>query len=289
MAAILGQLRPNRGTFTAVAEHDPKTKWVGQFSYDHGERFARLSFVLPKSDLADEDFVRLFEYLSKVAGEWGAFSILAEAADASQEKNRLLQAGYACYGWLQIWKIIPRTIDRERTTPGWQICNEEDQLAVKLFTHQHFALQRQFTESFPKNLNNSRVLKEKNEVIAWADCQFGIHGIFVKPVLKPNLESAAEVIQLLVSQLWQEFGLPVYVAVPSFQEWVNQAIEILGGQTWPRQSLFVKRMAQKIKEEVPSPLLNVIPKNNMGTTSPVGTKIWQPDTSEQRINSRIKV
>jgi len=81
-------------------------------------------------------------------------------------------------------------------------------------------------------------------VLGYIEGRHGPRGVYLQPVIHPDVEDARDLLIDLLQALPAFYlGRPVYIAVRSYQSWLESALEELHGQVAPRQALFVKHLA----------------------------------------------
>ncbi len=248
---MLGQLHPSRGSFTGVVDQDQGPKLIGQFSINQGEEFARMAFFLPDSAGESKGFLLLLQGMASMAGDWDAHSLVAEIPESSTLFEQFRHAGFSVYGWQNVWHA-PAAGRKENGNSGWQQPASSDYLTVKNLYQYLLPPIVHSAEPFPANLPGGKVLRDAGDVVGWASIKTGLHGVFVVPLLHPQVKNAPQALACLETQLHRETRLPVYFGVRSYQAWLEPALESLDWQVMPRQALMVKRLAILQKSTVPA-------------------------------------
>jgi hypothetical protein len=103
----------------------------------------------------------------------------------------------------------------------------------------------QSAEPFVLNSHQGLVYRHKHgEVQGYVESRRGPRGVYLQPVIHPDVEdSQGLLVDLLQALPALYLGRPVYIAVRSYQSWLEAALEDLHGQAAPRQALFVKHLA----------------------------------------------
>lgn len=241
-AGILGQLHPSRGSFTGVVENPEGPKLIGQFSINQGESFARMAFFLPESACETNGFLFLLQGMASMAGEWGAHNLVAEVTESCSMYEQFRHCGFSVYGWQHVWKA-PAGSRQENGKPGWHQPASSDYLTVKNLYQYLLPPIVHSAEPFPAGMPGGRVIRDQGEIVGWASVKSGLHGVFVVPLLHPEVKNAPQVLACLESQLHHETRLPVYFGVRSYQAWLEPALESMDWKVLPRQALMVKRLA----------------------------------------------
>ncbi len=266
---MLGQFHPSRGSFTGVVENENNPKIIGQFSFNQGESFAHLAFFLPETACETAGFSELVQGMAAMAAEWGAHTLVGEVVEDSLLFERMRQSGFNVYGWQRVWKAernLSSGVEADRGV--WQQTGEIDYLAVKNLYQSLLPPIVFSAEPFPAHLPAGRVYRCKGDIVAWAAVQHGLHGVYIIPLLHPEVKNIGQVLIELVNQLQREIHLPVYLGVRSYQAWLEPALEKLEWDVMPRQALMVKRMALAQKVVLPS-VNAVIAEHRVDPSTPI--------------------
>jgi hypothetical protein len=242
MSAALAQLRPTRGNFTGVASGDDgRPSLFGQMNYTAGNRSARLAFVAPGREAASPLLTGLLEGLAYQAGEWGAFHLLGEVDELSPAFEALRKSGFSVYAWQRIWKVKPAPADGNPQS-AWQPVSATDEIAVRSLYQNLVPPLVQSAEPLPNRRLRGLAYRHKQEIMGYADWVQGPRGLFLHPVVHPDLTEHSELLRSLVHSL-PLMGRPVYLAVRSYQSWLETALADLPAESSPRHALLVKHLA----------------------------------------------
>ncbi|MEN6435211.1 MAG: hypothetical protein ABFD14_02485 [Anaerolineaceae bacterium] len=248
-SGVLVQLHPNRGSFTGVVDNDDGPDLIGQISYNQGDRFARLSFFLPEDTLETRAFPIFLQGISALACEWGAFCLLGEAPETGLLFERLRQNGFSTYGYQTVWKAVKPSSEEPLAQSSWQSSGSGDFLTVKNLYQSLIPPLVQSIEPFPDHIPSGKVLRIKGEAVAWASINTGLEGVYVIPLLHPEVQDVQNELKILAMQIQRETRLPVYFAIRSYQTWLEPALESLDWKALPRQALMAERLA--VVQKVP--------------------------------------
>jgi hypothetical protein len=249
-SGVLVQLHPNRGSFTGVVDNDDGPDLIGQFSYNQGERFARLSFFLPEDTLETKAFPVFLQGISALACEWGAFSLLGEVPESGSLFDRMRQNGFSTYGWQTVWKAAKPSSGDPPSQSNWQSSGSGDYLTVKNLYQSLIPPLVQSIEPFPDHIPSGKVFRIQGEAVAWASINIGLEGVYVIPLFHPEVQDVQERLKALAMHIQRETRLPVYFAIRSYQTWLEPALESLDWKALPRQALMAKRLAVVQKASV---------------------------------------
>jgi hypothetical protein len=248
--AALSQLNPRRDSFTGVvpaSDCDPKL--IGQMYYTQGQRSARLSFMAPSNAGASPGISDLLDGLTCQAGDWGAFNLLAEAEEHHPIFENLRRSNFFVYAWQRIWRFIPPGQGERGVSNRWRTASPLDEIALRSLYQALVPPLVQSAEPFVLNSHQGLVYRQNGEVLGYIEGRRGPRGVYLQPVIHPDVEDAQSLLVDLLQALPALYlGRPVYIAVRSYQSWLEAAMEELHGQVAPRQALFVKHLvsAQRV-------------------------------------------
>jgi len=254
--AAFSQLNPRRDSFTGVvpaSDCDPKL--IGQMYYTQGQRSARLSFMAPSNAGASPGISDLLDGLTCQAGDWGAFNLLAEAEEHHPIFENLRRSNFFVYAWQRIWRFIPPGQGERGVSNRWRTASALDEIALRSLYQSLVPPLVQSAEPFVLNSHQGLVYRhadakhQHGEVLGYIEGRHGPRGVYLQPVIHPDVEDAQGLLVDLLQALPALYlGRPVYIAVRSYQSWLEAAMEELHGQAAPRQALFVKHLvsAQRV-------------------------------------------
>jgi hypothetical protein len=248
--ALLSYLTPGMGIFTGVssgqdqgAQPTPGRPVIGQIIHLIGSPFAHLTFVTPDEALDSPALPALLEYLITIAGERGAFRLLADVDEQSMVYEALRHSSFAIYTRQRIWQLNhpPDVSGRSR---AWRGATSRDTLAIKLLYNNLVPGLVQQVEPFMTNNRPRGVIHQQGEdLFAYVEIRYGNQGIWVHPFIHPDTQDVAERFIDLVQNLSNRGGRPVYICVRSYQSWLEPAIEAIGAEGGPRLSVMVRNLA----------------------------------------------
>ena len=79
-------------------------------------------------------------------------------------------------------------------------------------------------------------------MLAYVEGMYGPAGIVLYPLIHPGVDNVSELLADLLHNLPSRLGRPVYMAVRSYQAWLETSLQQLDGQFSPRQALLVKHL-----------------------------------------------
>ncbi len=244
LTAALTRLHPSHGSFTGVVKYpDGGAPLIGQMLYRLGDRSARLSFLTPASAAHTSPVTRLTEGMAHIAGEWGAFNLLAEVDEQSEALTGLRRAGFAIYARQRIWKLPGGRPNGQEGPSSWRPVTPVDESAIRSLYQCLVPPLAQGAEAFPLQNFRGFIYKQKDETLAFAEGIFGPRGIYLIPLVHPTVENVGRLLAELPQRMSPVLKRPVYIAVRSYQSWLESALEDSCTLVGPRQALLVKHLA----------------------------------------------
>ena len=269
-AGVFDHLHPARGVATMVAPaRAGSQKLIGQMRYILGTRSAHLSFLMPASAAGSPNLPKLLERLAQQAGEWGAFNLLGEIDEHSQAFEGMRKAGFVVYAWQRIWQLPNQDGNNRERTAIWQPTTAVDEIPIRNLYQSLVPPLVQSAEHLPDHRMQGLVYRQGGEVLAYIEGIYGPRAIYLYPMAHPDLENAAELLCNLPSHLLTRLGRPVYLAVRSYQAWLEVALEELDAKVSPRQALMVKHLAIGQRVAQTNPRLAVLENRQTEPSAPM--------------------
>jgi len=242
MAANLSLLHPARGFFTGVTPAGKNDlPLLGQVVYHLGGRSARLSFIAPGSVCDSPNLPGLLEGLARQAGEWGAFHVLGELEEVCPAFESMRMAGFSVYAWQRVWRL-PAGGTNGGSQNRWQPVREEDEWPIRNLFQNLVPPLAQSAEPLTIHRPSSLVYRQNGEIMAYVEGVFGPRGIYLTPLIHPDIEDEASLLKSLPAALGPLLGRPIYLAVRSYQAWLENTLTDLDAKSSPRQALMVKHL-----------------------------------------------
>jgi hypothetical protein len=250
-AGMLGRLDPTRGIYTAVAASARDgQRVIGEIHHRPGDRAASLAFLLPSSAVQSSAVLDLVDCLAAQAGEWNALTLLAEVAENDPVFEVLRRCGFCVYAWQRIWQLEPQAGGNGTEHSPWQQTNTIDENAVRSLYHLLVPPLVQGAENLPMQHGIGYVYCQKGEARAYFECLFGTRGIFIHPLIHPDVENVNELIDCFIPLMQPILGRPIYLAVRSYQAWLENVLSERQQNATPRYALMVKHLA--IQQRLPA-------------------------------------
>jgi len=262
--ALLAYLMPgSRPTTWIWRDHHQAA--FGQLRHRQRQEQARILYVAPGLDDAVQGgWMSLVDQLAAEAGRRGALSLIAEVDEASREFEALRTAGFAVYARQSVWKLA-RPLPGPVAEVGVRAADSKDVVGINILYANIVPRLVQQVEPPPTDARGY-VLEREGELIAFVDVRRGPAGIWVDPFLHPEaFELSDEVVQGVLSCLHNPSGLPVYLCVRRYQDWLQEVLAQIGFELQGAQAMLVKRLTARVME----PLLKPLPVVDHQATRPV--------------------
>jgi hypothetical protein len=223
--------------------HGEDGSLLGQVVHPAGSASARLSFIAPGTALDSGSLPELLELIAAEIGERGAFHLLADVDEQDDAFLHLRKAGFAIYARQRVWQLTGAPTG-EPVPTLWRVGSSRDCLRVRALYNDLVPGLVQQVEPAPANRPHGMVYDdEKGDLMAYVETRYGPHGIWVQPFIHPDADQVSARLIDLLQNLPYRRSRPVYLCVRSYQSWLESAIEELGAEAGPRQTLMVKRLA----------------------------------------------
>jgi hypothetical protein len=267
---MLGQLRLDYSSYSGIARpRKGASPLIGQVHFNFGEQAARLVFLAPESALSSSALVALLDHLSWESSNRGAFRLLAEIDEDHPTFESFRHAGFSVYTRQHIWKLSLPETSAANGNGHWRPLHSIDQHSLQTLYHAVVPPLVQSAEAIDKRPLHGYAYISEGELLAFVEAINGPLGIFLQPVVHPNLRSPEEFLTSLLRQLPVVMGRPVYLAVRDYQSWFNGTANAMNGQSSTRRVLFVKHLARQQRVAVTSTLRKVLEQHSTEPTAPL--------------------
>ncbi|MBG7610178.1 MAG: hypothetical protein IZT55_04850 [Anaerolineae bacterium] len=269
-ASLLHHLKPASHSCMWICK-DPATgvHIVGQSLHSPDTKFARLSFLAPRTALHAPGSQLLIDQLARLTGQQNSFYLLAEVEASSKIFEVLRLSGFTAYAQQRIWKISKK-IPATPTKFSWKIAQSGDRLGIQaLYRHvtpekiQHFE---------DRNIASYKglVYIHRSDVLGFAHVHYGSQGIWVQPYIQRNTLNAEEIILSLFNSIPERRSRPLHICVRSYQANIEPVLQSLAAIPGPQQTNMVKQLAvkTKIRNLITLPNINGQPEISMPFSLP---------------------
>ncbi len=254
LTAFLSHIDLRNGVITAAAQTDRSSKPVlGQIRCAEGRRNARLTFVYPDGDLDSLALAALLDGLAQQAGLAGSFGVLAEVDELAPIFETLRRSGYAVYGWQRIYLLPFQGKDVPEDEHQWFFAAPEDEIPIRQLFQSLVPPLAQAADPLPPGRLYGLVYRENDQIQAYIESTYGPEGIYLRPLIHPNVVNIQALLRSLEGLLLPLLGRKVYLTVRSHQSWLENPLVAMNALATERQALMVKHLASVQRK----PLLSV--------------------------------
>lgn len=243
-SSIIDYLHPERGIYTGVCDcRSGLTPLVGQLHGVIGERTARLTYVIPADALDSPELVDLLESLVRKAGEWGVFSLAAEVEEQSPAFEALRRAGFKVYARQQVYQCrLSALLHEVPAVNNWKVAGGDHQISLRSLYQALVPPLVQAVEPLPVGSGHGLVYCQDGDVKAFTGAKFGPQGVYLTPLIHPELTSIPQLLSPLITRLEPLLGRPVYLAVRAYQGWPETQMGDILEPCLPPQVLMVRHL-----------------------------------------------
>ncbi len=248
-AALLDHIGPDSQTTLAVQiEPYSKKKILGQMYIDPRTHTAKMNFLAPQDLSGSLAMKELVEGLCRSAGEAGAVCVRAEIEVGNDIFSCFKEQKFRLYDRLRIWYLPVSGNGSYDSANHWSVTHDADfigirHLAASLVPPMVQAAQPVMDKALP-----DLVYWQDNEIMGSMESMTGPGGIFLKPLLHPAIqEDAGAVLYQALHHYYPLVGRPVYIAVPSYQGWLESILYKLQAEVISLRSLMVRYLAQPLR------------------------------------------
>lgn len=171
----------------------------------------------------------------------GAFRVLAEIDESHPVFEALRRTGFSTYGWQQVWAVPMPGILGSPDTISWEESDFIPESTIRTLIQSLLPPLVNSTEFLQPGHHAGWVFRRKGEMLAYVEAITGMQGIFLMPVFHPDTPEPAELLRDLLHRI-PAFGRPVYIALYSFQGWMQSVLEELNARPGPRQAMLVRHL-----------------------------------------------
>ncbi len=248
--------------------------------YAAGDRSARIVFLMPDAGLNQPHLADLLEKMAVQAGEWGAYHLLAEVEESSCAIEGLRRSGFSVYARQRIWKFPPSSTgssngknaaskNGKSGSAQWQPAGSMDEGLIRNLFQSIVPPLVQSAEPLTSRRLLGWVYRQEDEILAYVEGFYGPQGIYLQPLIHPGVENIGQVLVSLLQHQRNPLGRPIYIAIRSYQAWLETVVRDMECQVGPRQALLVKHLVVQQREPVKVARHSVLEKYTAEPTVPM--------------------
>ena len=234
----------NRGIYSYVSRAE-QYEVLGQFRYKSDDVNAHILYLAPTDeDISDGLWATLLDSMAREAGKLGSHSLIAEVDCHSRLFEMMRQTRFACYMRQTIWRHDP-----VQATAILPLTDEtsNDQIGImSLICHTIPTLQQAVaTPTMEGQGFVYRVEQQVEAYIAWSE---GKNGVYIVPFIHPDIaRKGADIIESAIARISAASKVPVFVAVRSYQGWLDEAMVKLNFTPVVEQAVMVRQIAVGVR------------------------------------------
>lgn len=249
---VLRHLRLEENAFTAVLQPgEGHPNLIGQASLRNDNTFGQVTFVLPAASQMTL-VARLMDELARQVGQQGGLGLLAAVEDESPLFEGLRQSGFAVYARQRVWRLGNLPLN-DAPVGEWLPLTALDEFAIRSLYQALTPPLVQRAEPFGAHGLAGMVYQQGGELLGFMEAHFGPRGILLYPLFHPEVRQPAAALRSYLRGLHFSLGRPVYVAVRSYQAWLEDALRDLGGEAVVQHALLVRHLTLAQRAPVLAP------------------------------------
>jgi len=251
---LVTSIRPTDHVFTGVYQPGGETeRLIGQVYQSPNMSSAYLSYILRSENTDPQDIVIFLEGVIEHVGGWGAKQVVADLDIASEDFTYFRQTGFSVLAKQRVYKCLSTERRKPVLERGWQTWNSDDIPVMQRLYQTLVPPLIQPVEPLTRREMLGLVYYDEQGVLqAYTDLVYGPVGIWALPMIHPRVsENISDLLAQMLLDLPERSGRPIFIAVRSYQPWVEQALENLNTHPGPEQALLVRYLAlqQRVEPE----------------------------------------
>ena len=197
--------------------------------------------------------VGFLEGVIKQVGAWGTKQVVADLNISSEDFTFFRRAGFSVLAKQRVYLCHPLKRKQNLSQRSWRTWSSVDIPGI----------QRLYSAIVPPLLQSVEPLTrrevlgmvcydEKDDLQAYADLVYGPVGVWVLPMIHPRTSmNTAELLGQLLQDLPEINHRSIYLAVRSYQPWVEEALKKTNSNPGPEQALLVRYLTlqQRLEPE----------------------------------------
>lgn len=206
----------------------------------------------------------------------GALNVLAEAEENSPIHESLRKTGFTSYGWETAWKLPGKILSSKEVKDEWQVSSPADDPQLRSLYQSLVPPIVQAAEAYSNGGTRRLIFRVNEEIIAYVESSAGPSGLYLRPLIHP---SAADITGMLIKlcNQFSDFGQPVYLQVRSYQAWLMDALQPIGGESSAQFTLLVKHLAILQRNGVIITNRKLVENRQAEPTAPIVTNLSMDD------------
>jgi hypothetical protein len=210
---------------------------LGGISCNGEGELAHLLYLAPLSHLDTSALSLVLEALLEQALEWGALYVLAEVEASHPLLDAFRRLRFSVALWETFWEL-PETQPKDTS---WEAIRGGVQRG------NFFSLYHQLVPPMLQGIEHPGKRRQRIYALnAWgyALVSAGAHGTVVTPLFHPDMPEPLDALRHLASLLQARYHRSLYLRLPSYQSWLESALEQVGARFLSRQALLIHHLAK---------------------------------------------
>lgn len=250
LGALFSPLSPLTGIYTYICERSGQSSSLfAQVYHPEGSGAAYCLFLAPARAINASAVAQLLDDIIADLGNQGVHHLVAEVDEQHQVVSLLRKNGFSIYTRQRVWRVTQDPAPRARAS--WRPMEERDHLAADLLHKAVVPGQVLQMELQPRRGREGFAYYRQGEMLAFAEVEPGSRGLWVQPFVHPDALPFEQPLAELLSHLGPTPRKPVYVVLRAYQDWLQSALQDLGGRPGPRQVVMVRRTSLPLPVEDP--------------------------------------
>ena len=266
---MLGHLRMDYSSYSGIAlPGKGLAPFIGQIHFNPGDQNARMSFLAPGPNLEDRALLALLDHLCWESGGRGALRLLAEIDEDQPILDLLRLSGFSVFARQQVWRFAspPNNGAKDQL---WRPIQQIDQHHISSLYHAVVPPLVQGAEAMDKRPLQGYVHYMDGELLAFVEVISGPKGVFLTPVIHPNLREPEHLLANLLRGINSFNGRALFLSIRDYQSYLNSTAESLGGEPGNLKILLVRHLINKQRVSVPTTIRKVLEAHGTEPTSPM--------------------
>lgn len=245
---LLARMSPAQSVLTFISENRNAAHQYVQVITRPNTECGQFSFVTGDPQTSKESMVELLERVIVEAGEWGLFHLLADLPEGEPFLEAFSRTGFRVWAHQRIYTLNQK--DGANLSPegsssyNWHTWSHADVPAMQQLHRLVVPGLFQNIEPLTRRARLGLVVHdEKDSLLGYADLDSGPKGVWVQPVINPDVSDPRLLCDLL-PKIPDVFGRPIYLATRSYQPWTQNMAEQLRTVEVTSQTLVVRYLAK---------------------------------------------
>jgi hypothetical protein len=245
---LLARMSPSHSALTYVCDKKDSLNLYAQVINRQFAEGGQFSFVVGDPYADPGNMIELLEKIIQAAGDWRVFHLLADLPEGEPFREAFVRAGFRVWAHQRVYRLNQKDGNCAPATDSikfeWRSWTHADMRAMQQLYHLVVPGLFQSIEPLTRRTRLGLVAyDEKGSLLGYADLDSGPKGVWVQPVIDPNV-SNPQLLRALLAEIPEVFGRPIFLATRSYQPWTQNIAEQLGSSDVSSQTLLVRYLAK---------------------------------------------